>query len=115
MGRRKIKNSSLESSLDALGMAKEEALAAFETLAKTLDVEVRYEKGDFISGLYRLYDEHVILIQKDFSAIKKIYVLARELCTFDLEKIYIMPQLLAILKQARSEVISEESISLEEK
>ena len=115
MGRRKIKNPPLESAIQIIGMEESEALLAFETLAKTLDVDVRYEKGDFRSGLYRLYEKHVILMQKDIPDIKKIEILARDLSAFDLEKIYILPQLLAIMKQVQTGSVAEEPILLEDK
>jgi hypothetical protein len=115
MGRRKTKNPSIASSLSYLGMQESEVLCALETLAKTINVELRYEKGDFHSGLCRVHDKFVMVIQKDIPDNKKIIVLARDLSLFDLEKIYVMPQLLAIIKQVQDESIVEQPISLEDK
>ena len=116
MGRRKTKNSStIEAFFSNVGMEEKEALQAFETLARTCGVDVRYEKGDFKSGLCRLYEKHVIVIQKDMPDSKKVVILARDLHKFDMTGIYVMPQLLAIMRQVQTELISEESLSVEEK
>ncbi|MBN2356368.1 hypothetical protein JXO59_09660 [candidate division KSB1 bacterium] len=72
-------------------MNDEELLLALETLARTLDVEVRYEKGDFIGGFCRIGEQQIILIQKADPVYKKISILARELGSFDLDQIYILP------------------------
>ncbi len=78
-------------------MTEEEVLMALETLAKTLQVEVRYEKGDFVGGLCRIGDRQTILLQKGDPPEKKISILARELGSFDLEQIYVLPVLREII------------------
>jgi hypothetical protein len=115
MGRRKIKSPSIDSSFSYFGMQENEVLCALETLARTLNVELRYEKGDFHSGLCRIHEKFVMVIQKDIPDGKKIIILARDLSLFELGKIYVMPQLLAILKQVQEEPIVEQPISLEDK
>ena len=70
-------------------MSQEETLLALETLAKTLDVEVRYEKGDFNGGLCRIDDRCILLVQKTDPLHRKIHVLARELGAMNFDHIFV--------------------------
>ncbi|HNW59967.1 MAG TPA: hypothetical protein PKI62_09860 [bacterium] len=80
-------------------MSEEETLFALETLAKTLDVEVRYEKGDFIGGLCRIDDKTILLLQKTDPLYRKISILARELGTCKLDTIFIVPALRTLIEE----------------
>lgn len=102
MGGRKAKTQRAKNNTLIYGMPESEALQAFETLAQTLGVKVRYEKGDFKSALCRVEDENLIIIQKDIPADKKIRVFANEFSKFDLENIYVVPALRKILQNTTS-------------
>lgn len=80
-------------------MSEEETLFALETLAKTLDVEVRYEKGDFSGGLCRLDEKVILLVQKNDPPHRKISILARELGAFNLDHIFVVPALRDLIAQ----------------
>lgn len=80
-------------------MSEEETLFALETLAKTLDVEVRYEKGDFTGGLCRLDEKNILLVQKNDPPHRKISILARELGAFNLDHIFVVPALRALITE----------------
>lgn len=73
-------------------------LEGFETLARNLSIEIRYEKGNFQGGLCRIDGQPAFIINKDLSISQKIKVLAKELASFDLEGIYILPAIRAIIE-----------------
>jgi hypothetical protein len=90
----------------AVNMSNEEVLLALETLAQALQIQVRYEKGDFIGGLCRFGEQQALLLQKSDPIHRKIHILARELGTFDLDQLYVLPalrDLIAAELQAREE------------
>jgi len=74
-------------------------LADLEALCSNLNIELRYEKGDFEGGFCRIEDNQVIIINKALTDHRKIGVLARELGTLDLENVYIVPALRQIIDQ----------------
>ena len=110
MGSRKAKTRWLTKS--ALNMSEEEVLLALETLAKTLDVQIRYEKGDFIGGLCRIGEHNAILLQKTDPPVKKIQLLAKALGSFNLDQIYILPALREIIDEEMQTVEGGISASL---
>jgi len=90
-------------------MSNEEVLLALETLAQALQIQVRYEKGDFIGGLCRFGDQQTLLLQKGDPIHRKIHILARELGAFDLDQVYVLPalrDLIAAELQAREEEVA---------
>ncbi len=106
MGGRKTKAQQTEKNTLIYGMPESEALQAFETLAQTLGVKVRYEKGDFKSASCRVENENLIIIQKDIPAEKKIQIFANEFSKFDLENIYVVPALRKILQNPSPEEVT---------
>jgi hypothetical protein len=80
-------------------MKEAEILQALETLAKALDLQIRYEKGDFHGGHCRCRQDNLIVMQKNDPVYRKIHVLARELGTFNLESLYVMPAIREIIQQ----------------
>jgi hypothetical protein len=97
MGRGKVE--AQRPTKSALNMSEEETLFALETLAKTLDVEVRYEKGDFIGGLCRIDDKAILLLQKTDPLYRKITIMARELGNLKLDDIFVVPALRALIEE----------------
>ena len=63
MGSRKTQTKRKRKSTIIHGMEEADVLLAFETLAKTLNIDVRFEKGDFRSAMCRVQEENVIIIQ----------------------------------------------------
>ncbi len=84
-------------------MSEEEVLLALETLAKALDIEVRYEKGDFLGGLCCVEGQNLIMVQKNEPPGRKIQTLARELGAFDLENVYVLPALRTLIETETAE------------
>jgi len=83
-------------------MKETEIVEALETVARSLDVEVRYEKGDFAGGLCKVGAKNMIVLHRDDPANKKINVLARELREFDLDRIYLVPALRELIDSVRT-------------
>jgi hypothetical protein len=89
-------------------MADSEVLGALETLAAALDIDVRYESGDFRGGLCSVDHKHQIILKKSESDEHKIDVLIRELSAFDIENIYIIPALRDLLARGTESIPSQE-------
>jgi len=83
-------------------MKEAEILQALETLAKALDLQVRYEKGDFHGGHCRCRRDHLIVMMKKDPVYRKFHVLARELGSFNLDSLYVMPAIRQIIEQEQA-------------
>ena len=84
-------------------------LAQLEQLGHTLGVDVRYEvlgeKGDLAqirSGLCRLKDDHLLLIDSQLSTIEKCGVLVNEFKRFDLCGVFVPPALRRLIEGTES-------------
>ena len=106
MGRRKTQAARTLFSSITTKMPKSEMLQALETLALTLGVEVRSEKGDFKGGLCRVAEKNLILLKKDDPIDQKIHILANELSQFNLENIYVIPALRQLINQVKDDLQS---------
>ena len=112
MGSRKTQTKCKRKSTLIHGMEEADILQAFETLAKTLNIDVRFEKGDFRSAMCRVLEDNVIIIQKDADPLKKIQVFAKEFSKIDFTNIFVMPELKSIIAENKDN-IQIESISEE--
>lgn len=110
MGGRKTKTQQTKRNTLIYGMFESEVLQAFETLAQTLGVKVRYDKGDFKSALCRVKDDNLIVIQKDIPAKKKIKIFAREFAKIDLNNIYVVPALKKIMQEEMQALNAAEEV-----
>jgi hypothetical protein len=82
-------------------MNENEILQSLEKLYADLDIEIRYEKGDFLGGLFRYRDQKMAIINRDLNSAQKINILARELQgKIDLEKMYLVPVLREVIENA---------------
>lgn len=82
-------------------MTDEDILQGLERLMAELSIEVRYENGDFMGGLYRYRNIEQIIINKELNTRQKINVFARELrAKLDLENLYIVPALREVIENA---------------
>lgn len=99
MGRRKTQTKQRSKNNLINGMEEADVLQAFETLAQTLNIKVRFEQGDFKSAMCRVLEENVIVIQKDADPLKKIQIFAKEISKIDTSNIFIMPQLKDLIKE----------------
>jgi len=82
-------------------MKAEEILEGLENLFVELQIEVRYDKGEFVGGFYRYKEKEQLLVNKKLSIEQKINVLARELHEkFDLNSVFVMPALREVIDNA---------------
>jgi hypothetical protein len=103
MGRRKTQTKRARKSNLIHGMKEADVLQAFETLAKTLSISVRFEKGDFKSAICRVLEDNVILIQKDADPLKKIQIFAKVFEKINLDDIFVMPELKKIINENKED------------
>lgn len=87
-------------------MKDEKLITALEEVAGSLGVKVRYEriKKNVVrqpkGGLCRVHDEPMIIVHKLLTDEEKVQVLADALREFDLEGIYITPEVRAAIEGA---------------
>ncbi|MBM4165380.1 MAG: hypothetical protein FJ218_00380 [Ignavibacteria bacterium] len=74
-------------------MTPEEFLTELQSLAKQLQITVRFEKGDFTGGYCIIKQQRTILANKKLPLQKKLNVLAQGLSEIGLEEIYLKPLL----------------------
>lgn len=72
--------------------------AELETAARRLGFEVRYERGDFRGGWYRLEDRKYVLINKNLPLEHQNAALARTLGQLDLSTVALLPQVRAFIQ-----------------
>jgi hypothetical protein len=97
-------------------MKKEKILSTLEDIARTLNLKVRQEKGDFAGGSCVKDDEPIILLNKRHMIDKRIVILSRELAPYDLSGIEIPKPVLEIIdsERKRASEIEEELEDTEE-
>ncbi len=82
-------------------MHDDDILQSFEKLLTDLEVELRYEKGDFQGGICRYKEKKQLILNKNLSSNQKIMVMANELKTnFDLDNLYLVPALREVIGNA---------------
>lgn len=88
-------------------MSPEQVLAALEQLADQLEIPVAYaaiatEELPGRGGLCVLFGERRIIVEQGLGAEEKVRLLATGLGEFDLENVYIPPQVRDAIDRARS-------------
>jgi hypothetical protein len=82
-------------------MNDETLLSSLEELLTKLAIELRYEKGDFVGGLYRYNNSEQMILNKDLSLANKINILASELREkIDFDNLYMVPALREVIENA---------------
>ncbi len=69
----------------------ENLLSNLEDLLSQLNIEVRYEKGDFRGGICRVGDDKICLLNKSLTAPQKNILIAQSLVEEDLSDVFIVP------------------------
>lgn len=87
-------------------MTREQILAELQTLALSLDITIRYEKGDFEGGFCILRAERIIVINKKLMLPKKVSVLARSLGEFGTDSVFIKPALRDFIEEEMAKAAS---------
>lgn len=91
-------------------MQSRKILEHLEDLAKKLDVEIIYEKlgnEDFSAsgGLCKINGDYKIFLDRSGPLKSRIEILSQALCSFDREKIYLVPRIREILEKAEGEIL----------
>ncbi len=82
-------------------MYDDDILQSFEKLLTDLEVELRYEKGDFQGGICRYKEKKQLILNKNLNSNQKIMIIANELKTnFDLDNLYLVPALREVIGNA---------------
>ena len=74
-------------------MTPEETLTELETLAKQLEISLRYEKGDFSGGYCVVKQQRTIIANKKLSPQRKLSILALGLSEIGLDGVFLKPAL----------------------
>jgi len=76
-------------------------LENLEKLLAELSIEVRFEKGDFVGGLYRYKERKALVVNKQLPDEQKVQLIAQELRnSVDLQNLYVMPALREVIENA---------------
>ncbi|MBN1543614.1 hypothetical protein JW992_15840 [candidate division KSB1 bacterium] len=115
MGGRKTKTRKIREIPLSEQLSNDELLQALETLVRALKIDLRYEKGDFAGGMCRVYDQSLIVLQKNDSAVQKITALSRFLCRISLEGIYVPPPVREVMNRIEKQAGETEPVFSEDK
>ena len=74
-------------------MKTEQLLGEIEKLAKELDIDLRYENGEFRGGLCVLNEQRLLIIHSKMKPEQKLRIIAREIATLDLSNHSLCPEL----------------------
>ena len=88
-------------------MKEEEILSGLEKVVESLQIELRYEKGDFSGGYCVLKDKPLMIVQSSLNAAQKIKVIARELAQMDLQNVFLVPALREVIDEAMSTIAAK--------
>lgn len=88
-------------------MKEEEILSGLEKVFESLQIEVRYEKGDFAGGYCILKDKPMVIVQNNLQAAQKIKILARELAQMDLQNVFLLPALREAIDEATGAIAAK--------
>jgi hypothetical protein len=92
-----------------VAMTKEELLTQLEELADRLNIKVQHESlknedPTTFGGYCRIKDQHMIIFHSKASAMRKIEIFREALMRFDIDDLYVKPELRKLLK--KGEVLS---------
>lgn len=73
-------------------------VSELEELARQLNINIRYEKGDFEGGYCILKDQKVVVINKRLLDSRKASTLAIALADYGIETKYVKPNLRAFIE-----------------
>ncbi|MGH7496663.1 MAG: hypothetical protein ACREOO_30295 [bacterium] len=82
-------------------MKEAEILSGLEKIVESLDIQLRYEKGDFAGGHCVVENQHMLFVPSALPAAQRVKVLARELAQMNVESVFIVPALRAVIDEAR--------------
>jgi len=82
------------------GMQGTKILMELEALAEKLGIEIIHEKlSQSRSGLCRLYDQHMLFIERNLNEAEQVQVLVTALSRFPLDEIQMLPGIRHLLAE----------------
>ena len=82
------------------GMRSSKILMELEALAEKLSIQVVYEKlSQSRSGLCRLYDQHILFVERNLDEDEKVQVFVSALSRFPLEDIAMLPGIRDLVRE----------------
>jgi hypothetical protein len=94
-------------------MKEDEILSGLEKLVASLNIQLRYEKGDFAGGYCVFKDKRMMIVNSSLSPALRIKILARELATMNLDGIFVVPALREAITEAAGHDVSPENVLAE--
>ena len=82
-------------------MKEEEILSGLEKIVESLGIQLRYEKGDFAGGHCVVENQQMLFVPSALPTAQRMKVLARELAQMNLENVFIVPALRAVIDEAK--------------
>jgi hypothetical protein len=82
-------------------MKEEEILSGLEKIVESLGIQLRYEKGDFAGGHCIVENQQMLFVPSALPPAQRVKVLARELAQMNLENVFIVPALRAVIDEAK--------------
>ncbi len=76
-----------------------------EELARQLNLDIRYEKGDFEGGYCILKDQKVLVVNKRLLDSRKAVALALALSEFGIDLVFIKPNLRAFIEDEVAKLV----------
>ncbi|MDZ7292688.1 MAG: hypothetical protein ONB44_23025 [candidate division KSB1 bacterium] len=80
-------------------MQEDEILAGLEKLVESLNIQLRYEKGDFAGGYCAFKDKRMMIVNSALSPAQRINILAGELAGMNLDQIFVLPALRKVIME----------------
>jgi hypothetical protein len=77
-----------------------ELLERLTEVAQKLDIELRWDDGDFAGGYCRLGNRGVILMNRSLPTTRQVDILSRGLCDLDLSNVFMLPVVRRRISQA---------------
>ncbi len=72
-------------------------LSELEELLHKLDIELKYERGNFKGGLCRIEEKQYFYLSKILSLEQKVNLIAGQLKSMNLENVYLKPKIRELL------------------
>ena len=80
-------------------MKTSEVLEHFEKLTQEMNIDLRYEKGDFKGGLCRVDEQQILIINSKLLEEEKIKIFANEFGHLDLNNVYVIPAIRELIDE----------------
>jgi hypothetical protein len=91
-----------------------QTLAELEEVVEKLGYKVRYDKGNFVGGHCVVKELKLFVVNSRTEPEKRVSIIARNLKQFDLNDIYIKPQIRELIEKESKLKIKDEELETED-